>query len=182
MFCLACFIRGRLGSKGQKTTLVEMQSQTPEKDSKQSETIPDNKELTIDESVPANRALLRNQARTTHTFLIDKLIRVSSEILKSTLISTIGSVMTGIQYLAFFKLVSPVGDDPMLDWFMYLLILQVYEAIALSVLMMTDISKLEMTKLNGKPLRVQLTALFAISLLLMDITIETSKGLIMAYL
>jgi hypothetical protein len=90
--------------------------------------------------------------------------------------------MTGIQYLAFFKLVSPVGDDPMLDWFMYLLILQVYEAIALSVLMMTDISKLEMTKLNGKPLRVQLTALFAISLLLMDITIETSKGLIMAYL
>ena len=55
-------------------------------------------------------------------------------------------------------------------------------AVALSVLMTTDISRLEMTKLNGLPLRVQLTALFAISLLLTDALIETAKGFIMAYL
>ena len=75
---------------------------------------------------------------------------------------------------------SDVKDDPILDWYLYFLILQVYVAVALSVLMTTDISRLEMTKLNGLPLRVQLTALFAISLLLTDALIETAKGFIMA--
>jgi hypothetical protein len=47
------------------------------------------------------------------------------------------------------------------------------------VLQTSDIAKLELQKLNGKPLRVQLTALFAITLILMDIGIETAKGYIM---
>ena len=47
---------------------------------------------------------------------------------------------------------------------------------------MSDISRLELTKLNGKPLRVQLIALLAICLLLTDILIEIAKGLTMGYL
>ena len=122
-----------------------------------------------------NRALKRKQERDTFTEKTGKLIRVASEILKSTVLSTVTSLLTGFQYLAQLYFGSEKLDKTLINWYFALLLWQVCNAWSIIVLQTTNISKLEMQKINGKPLRVQLTALFGFSLIFRDFIIETSK-------
>ena len=132
----------------------------------------------IDENVPDNRALLRQKDRDTFTAKTEKRFRIAQEILKATLISTIGSEMGGIQFYVTYKYVIGI-ESVLLEWLKNLLYVQAYNAIVIAVLMTTDMSKLQLEKLYGRPLRVQLTSPYCLKLLLIDIIIEFAKGFIM---
>ena len=131
--------------------------------------------MNVDEKIPANRALKRKQLRDTFTEKAEKLIRIASEILKSAVLSTTTSVLTGAQYMVQLYFGSEMEDYTLIICYAGLILLQVCVACSIIVLQTTDLSKIEMQKINGKPLKVQLTALFAILLLLMDFVIETAK-------
>jgi hypothetical protein len=81
--------------------------------------------MKIDESVPVNRALVRKQERDTFTEKTEKQIRIASEILKSTLLSTVTSVLTGVQYIAQLYFGTEKEDYTLIYIFAGLLVFQV---------------------------------------------------------
>jgi cellulose synthase/poly-beta-1,6-N-acetylglucosamine synthase-like glycosyltransferase len=158
-----------------------MQPLNPNPDSKKSDNDPattNTLELMIDENAPDSRALLRQKDREIFTAKAEKRFRITRTILKATIISTIGSEMGGIQFYVTFKFV--IGIESLwLEVLYYILYVQGFNAIVLAVLMTTDMAKIQLEKLFGRPLRVQLTSPYCLLLLLNDIILEFAKGFIM---
>ena len=88
--------------------------------------------LGIDESVPEARAHLRAQHRAIYASQSTKALRISSEIMKGTLTSTVGSVLNGLQFYYLYQAFA--GDTILLEVLFWVLVAQTYLSFSLVAL------------------------------------------------